>query len=524
MPRAVGYAVLTHSGNITAHTTCCVTGGVTNGKSSRNPRMGNINRCMHARGVAGAGQQARGATLGPERPERPLIEVAPGGVNTVIPYPTWLGSGDNAWQMTAATLVGLMSIPALAVLYGGLVQKKWAMNTVMMVFTTFCLVLITWVLWAYKMGFGTPLVHTFLGDPRTILGHAAEQGQANIPLLNGLMPNFRFPSSSLAYFQFVFAAITPILFIGSVIGRISFKAWLVLVPLWITFVYAVNAFLLWGGGYLAGKGALDFSGGYVIHLAAGVSGFTAAAVIGPRLRRDRERAIPNNLLFVAVGAGILWLGWNGFNGGDPYFASHDAAAAVLNTNLATAVAMMTWIVMDMTISSEKKPTFLGGVNGMICGLVGITPAAGYVNGFGAIVIGLACSAVVWVAWYYLPKYVWPFTKVDDALGVVYTHGIAGLFGGLLVGLLADPNMIVYLGLGKNPSVSGAGLFYHHPHQLLVQFLAALTIIVWDGTVTFLILMVIKYVFRMKLRLSNAQLEIGDVAVHGEEAYPPDELS
>jgi Amt family ammonium transporter len=441
----------------------------------------------------------------------------------VVPYPSWLNAGDNSWQLTAGTLVGLMSIPALAVLYGGLVQKKWAVNTMMMIFCTFCLTLITWVLWAFKMGFGTPLVHTFLGDPRSILGHNAEQGQGNIPLLDGLMPNFRFPESSLAYFQFVFAAITPILFIGSVIGRISFKAWLILVPLWITFVYAVNAFLLWGGGYWAGKGALDFSGGYVIHLAAGVSGFVAAATIGPRLKRDRDRAIPNNLLFVAVGAGILWLGWNGFNGGDPYFAGADASAAVLNTNLATAVAMMTWIFMDMFFSAEKKPTFLGGVNGMICGLVGITPAAGYVNGLGAIVIGLVCPGIVWFAWYYLPKHVWPFNKVDDALGVVYTHGIAGLFGGLLVGLLADPKMIEYIGLGKNPSVSGAGLFYGHPHQLLTQFLAALTIIVWDGAVTWLILMVIKYVFRVKLRLTDEQLEIGDVAIHGEEAYPADEL-
>jgi ammonium transporter, Amt family len=441
----------------------------------------------------------------------------------VNPYPSWLSSGDNSWQMTAATLVGLMSIPALAVLYGGLVQKKWAMNTVLMVFTTFCLVLITWVLWAFKMGFGTPLISTFVGDPRTVLGHAAEQGQANIPLLNGLMPSFKFPESSLVYFQFVFAAITPILFIGSVIGRISFKAWMLFVPLWITFAYAVNAFLLWGGGYWAGKGALDFSGGYVIHLAAGVSGFVAAAVVGPRLKRDRERAVPNNLLFVAVGAGILWLGWNGFNGGDPYFASQDAAAAVINTNLATAVAMMTWILMDMAFSKERKPTFLGGLNGMICGLVGITPAAGYVNGFGAIVIGLVCSGIVWVAWAYLPKYVWPFNKVDDALGVVYTHGIAGLFGGLLVGLLADPNMIVYLGLGKNPSISGAGLFYGHGHQLLVQAEAALTIIIWDAVVTFVLLMVIKHVFRINLRIPDDQLEIGDIAVHGEEAYPSEEL-
>jgi ammonium transporter, Amt family len=440
----------------------------------------------------------------------------------VIPYPTWLGSGDNAWQMTAATLVGLMSIPALAVLYGGLVQKKWAMNTMMMIFCTFCLTLITWVLWAYKMGFGTPLISSFVGDPRTILGANALQGQANIPLLNGLMPSFKLPQSSVAYFQFVFAAITPILFIGSVIGRISFRVWLIFVPLWITFAYAVNAFLLWGGGFWAQRGALDFSGGYVIHLAAGVSGFTAAAIVGPRLKKDREKAIPNNLLFVAVGAGILWLGWNGFNGGDPYFAGADAAAAVVNTNLATAVAMMVWIFLDMFFSKEKKPTFLGGVNGMICGLVGITPAAGYVNGLGAVLIGIIPCTIVWVAWYTLPKYVWPFNKVDDALGVVYTHGFAGLAGGLMVGLLADPNMIEYLGVGKTSSSYGTGLFYGHPHQLLVQFLAALTIIVWDAFVTAAILYTLKYVFRMKLRLSDEEIEVGDIAIHGEEAYPVEE--
>jgi Amt family ammonium transporter len=425
--------------------------------------------------------------------------------------------------MTAATLVGLMSIPALAVLYGGLVQKKWIMNTVMMVFTTFGLVVVVWVLWAFKLSFGTPLVSTFLGDPRTVLGHNALEGQATIPLVNSLVPSWHLPGGSVIYFQLVFAAITPILFIGSVLGRVSFKAWMIFVPLWITFAYSVNAFLLWGGGYWAGKGALDFSGGYVIHLAAGTSGFVAAAVIGPRLQRDRERAIPNNLMFVAIGAGILWMGWNGFNGGDPYFAGADAAAAVVNTNLATAVAMLTWIFMDMAFSSEKKPTFLGALNGMICGLVGITPAAGYVNGFGAIIIGLVCSAVVWAAWIYLPRYVWPFNKVDDALGVVYTHGIAGTFGGLLVGLLADPKMIEYLGIGKNPSISGTGLFYGHPKQLAIQAGAALTIIVWDAAVTFVILMVIKYVFRVKLRLTDEQLEIGDVAVHGEEAYPSDEL-
>jgi Amt family ammonium transporter len=438
----------------------------------------------------------------------------------VVPYAHWLSSGDNAWQMTAATLVGLMSIPALAVLYGGIVQRKWAVNTMLMVFSAFCLTLIVWVLWAFKMGFGTPWISTFVGVPGDVVGAAGEQAQASIPLLKGLGPNFRFPQGSLVYFQFVFAAITPILFIGSVIGRIKFKVWLVFVPLWITFAYAVNAFLLWGGGYWAGKGALDFSGGYVIHLAAGVSGFVAAAMVGPRLQKDRQLGRPNNLLFIAVGAGILWLGWNGFNGGDPYFAGADATAAVVNTNLATAVAMMTWIGWDMFASKAKKPTFLGGVNGMICGLVGITPAAGYVNGVGAIIIGVVCSSFVWVLFTWLPRKVWPFNKVDDALGVVYTHGFAGLFGGLLVGLLADPKMIVYLGIGKAPNVTTAGLFYGHPKQLLIQAEAALTIIVWDALVTFLILKGISLF--TSLRMSDAELEVGDLAVHGEVAYPEDE--
>jgi ammonium transporter, Amt family len=438
----------------------------------------------------------------------------------VNPYPHWLNPGDNAWQLTAATLVGLMSIPALAVLYGGIVKRKWAINTMMMVFSAFSLTLIVWVLWAFKMGFGSAWIGTFVGKPGPVVGQAGEQAQASIPMLNGLMPKFRFPESSLVYFQFVFAAITPILFIGSVLGRIKFKVWLIFVPLWITFAYAINAFLLWGGGFWASKGALDFSGGYVIHLAAGVSGFVAAAVVGPRLQRDREKAVPNNLLFVAVGAGLLWLGWNGFNGGDPYFAGADAATAVINTNLATAVAMMAWIIMDMGFGKDRKPTFLGGVNGMICGLVGITPAAGYVNGVGAIIIGLVDSVVVWALFAYLPRKVWPFNKVDDALGVVYTHGFAGLLGGLMVGLLADPKMIVYLGIGKSPNVTTAGLFYGHPKQLLIQAGAALTVIVWDGLVTFLILRGIALF--MKLRIPDAQLIEGDLSVHGEVAYSYDE--
>ncbi|HXL61531.1 MAG TPA: ammonium transporter [Mycobacterium sp.] len=453
------------------------------------------------------------------------------------PYPDWLNPGDNAWQLVAATLVGLMSIPGIAVLYAGIVQKKWAVNTMLMAFTGFSLVLVVWVLWGFKMGFGEPMklgpgiLESFVGKPRSILG-TANQGQAVIPLLDGAMPKFRFSESTLAYFQFVFAAITPLLFLGSVVGRMNFKVWLIFVPLWSTFAYSINAFLVWGGGFwgqahagassLFSTGALDYSGGYVIHLAAGTSGFVAAAVIGPRLNRDRERAVPNNLPMAAVGAGILWLGWNGFNGGDPYFAGTNASLAVLNTNLCTGVALLTWVIWDIFASRERKPTFLGAVNGMIVGLVGITPAAGFVNSFGAMIIGVVASSLVWMSWNWLGR-TKPFKKVDDTLGVIHTHGVAGLIGGLMVGVLADPNVIIYLGNGKDVSdVTAAGwLWGHHPAQILVQLCAALTIIVWDACVTFAILRILGLF--MKLRAPDEVLEQGDIGVHSEEAYPDEDL-
>jgi Amt family ammonium transporter len=443
----------------------------------------------------------------------------------LIPYPSWLNPGDNAWQLVAATLVGLMSLPGIAVIYGGLVQRKWAVNTILMAFSGFALVLVAWGLYEFNMGFGKPwhlgpgILDSFVGIPKPILDHVSLEGQAHIPLLDGAMPDFRFPKSSLAYFQFVFAAITPLLFLGSVVGRMSFKAWLLFIPLWSGLVYSVNAFLLWGGGWWAHQGALDYSGGYVIHLAAGTTGFTAAAVIGPRLARDRAKPLPNNLPLVAVGAGILWLGWNGFNGGDMYFGGMNAAAAVFNTNFTTAVALLTWLILDMVAGPQRKPTFLGALNGMITGLVAITPAAGFVNGYGALLIGVVASSVVWLSWNKLAKLP-PFKKVDDALGVVHTHGIAGLTGGLLVGLLADPAMAVYLGPDGKTTTGGfstTGLFYGHPKQLALQAGAAATIIIWDAALTFLILRGIGLF--VKLRLPDDVLESGDLGVHDEEAYP-----
>ena len=475
-----------------------------------------------------------------------------------VPYPSWLNPADNTWQITAATFVGLMSLPALAVLYASTVQKKWAVNVLAMMFAGFSLVLVAWVLWSYKMGFGATsigggvrngiqtqlsgvgwvrhLFENFVGKPGGITSSVGEQGQA-VSAANTAVP-FHFPTSSLAYFQFVFAAITPLLFMGSVLGRIKFSAWCLLVPLWSTFVYGVDAFMLWGGGYLAQEGALDFSGGYVIHMSAGVSGFVAAWVLGPRLLRDRTHAIPNNLVMAAVGAGILWLGWNGFNGGDPYYAGASMAAAVINTNLATAVGVLTWMALDGWLSKAKKPTFLGGVNGMICGLVAITPCAGWVNGRGAIYVGLIATTIVWVAWNYLSR-VRPFSQVDDALGVVYTHGIAGFTGGVLLGIFGDPNMIQYgcghlnaagqvvdtsqsayvAAHGTCVPFSVAGLMYTGSgHQLWEQFRAALFVIFWSALVTYILMKLIGLVLRGS-RYSDEILEVGDMAIHDEEAFP-----
>ena len=248
------------------------------------------------------------------------------------PIPSWLNPADNTWQLVAATLVGLMSLPGIAVLYGGLVRKKWIVNTMMMAFSR---------LLDRRSSSGCSGATTWPSGRCRTSGRRARSGAASSATSPPSRPRapsrarpsraptrsipFHFPTATLAYFQFVFAAITPLLFLGALVGRLKFKAWLLIVPLWITLVYCINAALLWGGGFFAQKGAVDYSGGYVIHLSAGVAAFVGAAIVGPRRWQDRENAFPSNLMMVAVGAGILWLGWNGFNGGDPFYAGADAA-------------------------------------------------------------------------------------------------------------------------------------------------------------------------------------------------------
>ena len=442
--------------------------------------------------------------------------------NPLISAPDFVNSGDTAWQLTAATLVGLMSLPGLAILYGGLVKKKWALNSAVMCFYAFSVVLIVWMLWGYNMAFGTPVSGALAGYfavPHPALGADQMMGQATIPAAAAGLPPLRYAGSAMIYFQFVFAAITPLLIAGSVLGRMNFKAWMIFVPVWSTVVYSIGAYWIWGGGWLSQLGAVDYSGGYVIHLAAGVSGFVAAAVVGPRLAEDRKDFEPNNLIMAFAGAGILWLGWNGFNGGDPYTANADAAAGVLNTNIATAVALLSWLVLDMFATG--KPNAVSMINGMITGLVAITPAAGYVDGYGAITIGFVASTIAWFSLNKLGNMAF-MKRVDDTFGVIHTHGVAGLVGGLMVGIVGNPAMIIYPSTDKTKKIADVtvgGWFYngHDFAQLGHQAVAALVIIVFDAIMTFIVLKLISFI--VPLRASNPEMEGGDLAIHGVDPMP-----
>ena len=280
-----------------------------------------------------------------------------------VEAPTWLNPGDNAWQMTAATFVGLMSLPGLAVLYGGVMQKRWSVNSMMLTFVgVLASCSIVWVLCGVQDGLRhalpsgcrtTGFFGTFIGQAGTGAEPQRAAGPGEHPARSG-RPPFHFPKSSLVYFQFVFAAITPILMLGSVLGRVNFKAWIPFVLLWITFVYTVNAFLIWGGGYFGQHGALDYSGGYVIHLAAGVSGFVAAAVIGPTpAARSRDRRAEQPAM-VAVGAGSAVARLERVQRRRPSTRRNcRPRAAVLNTNLCTAVAFLVWIGWDYILPAAS---------------------------------------------------------------------------------------------------------------------------------------------------------------------------
>jgi len=288
-------------------------------------------------------------------------------------------------------------------------------------------------------------------------------------------------------------------------------AWMIFVPLWVTLSYTVGVFSLWGGGFLAKLGVIDYSGGFVIHLSSGTAGFVGAYWIGPRLEEDRMGSRPHNVLLVMVGAGILWTGWNGFNGGDPYRASADAGAAVLNTNICTAMSSLTWTLLEFICG--RKWSIMGSVYGMITGLVAITPAAGVITGWGSIAMGILSGSIPYVSMNVVGRQWSLFETVDDCLGVFHTHAVPGFIGGFSVGILATVQGSTAFGL-TNPggAIDGNG------RQVWVQLVGALCIIGWNIVWTSLIMLFIKCVLHIPLRMSRAEMLTGDAAIHREVAY------
>ncbi|KAK4414242.1 Ammonium transporter 3 member 3 [Sesamum alatum] len=426
--------------------------------------------------------------------------------------PEWMNKGDNAWQLTAATLVALQSMPGLVILYGGMVKKKWAINSSLMAVYAFAATLICWVGWGYRMAFGDKLV-AFWGKPAVALDDSFLLGQAFIGY---------FPTATMVWFQFGFAGITPVLIGGALLGRMKFVAWMAFVPLWHTFCYTVGAFSVWSPkGWLAKMGVIDFAGGFVIHLSSGVAGFTAAYWVGPRSVKDRERFPPNNVVMMLGGAGLVWMGWSGFNGGAPYATSTVASLAVINTHVCAATSLVTWLLLDIYVSG--KPSALGVVNGLITGLVCITPAAGVVQCWAAILMGLISGSLPWYTLTVLNNKISLLRHVDDTFAIFHTHAVAGSLGGILTGLFAVPKLSrlfymvpdwdKYIGLAYalQTGRTSAGL-----RQMGIQLIAIVFIVCLNIVATTLICLFIKLL--VPLRLSEEELQVGDGEVHGEVAY------
>jgi Amt family ammonium transporter len=416
---------------------------------------------------------------------------APAVAAAAAPAPTpKIDTGDTAWMTVATALVMLMSIPGLALFYGGLAKTKDTLNTMAMTFVTFCIVSLLWVMYGYTLSFDT--------DIRGIIGGTSKL------FLSGISPNSisdlakTIPEYIFIAYQLTFAAITVALASGAYIERMKFSAWIIFSVLWMTIVYLPVAHWVWGGGFLAKLGALDFAGGTVVHVNAGVAALVGALVLG---KRRVKAIIPGNLTLVVIGAGLLWFGWFGFNAGSALAANGLSGAAFMNTNTATAVAALAWMFVEWKHSG--KPTVLGLASGAVGGLVAITPAAGFVNIGGAIIIGIAAGIVP----FYAVAKLKPMFGYDDTLDAFGIHGIGGTLGAILTGVFADPAI----------NEAGKGLLYGNPGQLWIQFIAVAVTLAYSGIMTFVIFMILKVVVGLRVEPEDETVGL-DESQHGERAY------
>ncbi len=396
-------------------------------------------------------------------------------------------AGDTAWILICTLLVLLMSIPAVAFFYGGLSKRKNVLNTIFLSFIAFSIVSIIWVIFGYQFAFGSD-VYGLIGSPTNFFlkGIALDDLTETIPTLLFVM------------FQCAFAGLTCAIISGALVGRMKTKAWVIFVPIWACLVYIPIAHWVWGGGWLMQMGALDFAGGAVVHINSGVSALAVAMVLG---KRKDTTLIPHNLGYAILGAALLWFGWMGFNGGSGLAADGLAANAILVSNISAAVGLITWTIIDTyTIG---KPTVLGAISGAISGLVGITPAAGFVDISGALVIGLVSPIVSYLAIYYLK----PKLGYDDALDAWGIHGVSGIWGAIATGIFATPL------IGE-----ASGLLYGNPNQVVVQIISVIAVIVYSFVVSFIIAKILDKTMG-GIRVENYE-EIGglDNNLHKESAY------
>ena len=420
---------------------------------------------------------------------------------TTILSTTPLDTGNTAWMTVATILVLLMSIPGIALFYGGLVRQKNMLSVIMQTMLIVGAVSLMWVAFGYSWAFddsyageGSPLA-ALIGGWRKSFLHGVR--------LDTIMPT-GIPELTFAMFQCMFALITPALILGAFAERVKFKGYMVFTLLWVTIAYFPMAHWVWGGGFLQQMGAIDFAGGTVVHINAGVSALVMALLVG---KRDDYRVghpiLPHNITFVFMGTSFLWLGWFGFNAGSGLAADGLAANAFLVTHVATAAAAMTWMAMDWTVN--KKPTTVGACTGAVAGLVAITPAAGSVDLLGAFAIGIITPVVC----FFMVAVVKAHFKYDDALDAFGVHGVGGIVGSVLTGVFATRYITGEGGV--------EGALYGDWHQLGVQLFATAVSIAFSAVVTVVLFAIVDRL--VGIRVDKRVEEEGlDIYEHGESAY------
>jgi len=406
-----------------------------------------------------------------------------------------LNAANTSWILTSTALVLFMTIPGLSLFYGGLVRSKNVLSVLMQCFAITCLASIIWFAFGYSIAFGDGgSMNAYIGNlDNLFLGKVTEGSMSG-----------DIPESVFAMFQMTFAIITPALIVGAFAERMRFSAMLLFSGLWLTLVYAPITHWVWGGGWLGEMGLLDFAGGTVVHITAGVGALVAALVLGNRKGFPRQAMPPHNLTMTVTGAGMLWVGWFGFNGGSALAANGDAGMAMLVTHISAAAGSLAWMMMEWT--KHGKPSVLGIVTGMVAGLGTITPASGFVGPAGALIIGLSAGVIC----YYATQAIKQRFKIDDSLDVFPVHGVGGMLGTLLAGIFASDALGIFSGQGYNEGMNMAS-------QVSVQLVGIIATFAYTAIVSYILLKLVDKL--LVLRVDEEDEVRGlDLVEHDERGY------